>query len=159
MIGIRSVLLAAGLVLAVALLVPQQDQSLKLDWVDVGNGLNVMRHEVTIAHWQLCVDDGGCSFSPKPGLAASDQNFPVTGVGALDAQEFVVWAQKRTGQPVQLPTLEQWYSFAELSPVINARRFTDPRLEWAASYSSEGKIDPQLKRPGGFASAQKKSVI
>jgi formylglycine-generating enzyme required for sulfatase activity len=152
MVGARTIFLAAGLGLMVTLVAPRQAQPLLLDWVDAGNGLSVMRHEVTVAQWQLCVNDGACSVSPRPG---SKVNVPVTGVGALDAQEFVTWAQKRTGLPVQLPTLEQWYGFSELPPVVTTKRFTDPRMEWAAAYGSEGKVDPTLRRSGGFGQTTK----
>ncbi len=155
MIGIRSILLVTGLALVVTLIAPRQVQPLVLDWVDAGNGLLVMRHEVSIAQWQLCVDEGGCSLSPKPGPSASDESFPVTGVGILDVQEFVLWAKRRASQDVQLPTLQQWQSFSEVPPTITTKRFTDPRLAWAATYGNESKIDPTLKRPGGFGHTSK----
>lgn len=156
MVGARTSLLATALALVVALIAPRQEQPLLLDWVDAGGGLHVMRHEVTIAQWQRCVDAGACSFSPKPGLGAVDKNFPVTGVGALDAQEFVAWAQKATGKAVQLPTLEQWYAFSEMPPIAAAKRFDDPRLAWAATYGSEANVDPTLKPLGGFGRTTKR---
>lgn len=150
MVGARTFFLASGLVFAVAIYAPRQEQHLTLDWRDAGKGLAVMRHEVTIAQWQNCVDDNACSFSPKPGLGAKGEKFPVTGIGALDAQEFVRWAQKATGQDVQLPTREQWYEFSEVPQTKAAKRFDDPRLAWAATYGSDATIDPTLKTSGGF---------
>ena len=155
MLGARSFLLTSGLVLAVTLYAPWQEQPLLLDWYDVGHGLSVMRHEVTIAQWQLCVDDGACSFSPKSVPGAENKTFPVTGIGALDAQEFVTWAQKASKQDVQLPTLEQWYSFSEITKFPTAKRFEDPRLAWAASYGSEANVDPTLRVSGGFGMTSK----
>lgn len=155
MVGARSLLMTSVLALAVTVYAPWQEQLLTLDWKDAGNGLFVMRHEVTIGLWQRCVDDGGCSFSPKPGLGAKDQNFPVTGIGALDAQEFVVWAQKATGQTVELPTLHQWYVFSEVPQIALAKRFVDPRMSWAATYGSEAGVDPTLKSAGGFGLTSK----
>jgi formylglycine-generating enzyme required for sulfatase activity len=156
MVGARSFLLASALALATVFYTPLQEQHLMFDWQDAGDGLLVMRHEVTIAQWQRCVDDGACRFSPKPGLGATHKNFPVTGVGALDAQEFVAWAQQATGQTVQLPTLEQWYAFSEMPQVQPAKRFDDPRLAWAANYGSEGNIDPTLRASGGYGNTSKR---
>lgn len=155
MAGVRTFLLASGLALAVTLYAPWQEQSLTLDWIDAGHGLLVMRSEVTIAQWQLCVDDGGCSFSPKPGNGAYDENFPVTGIGVLDAREFVTWAQKATGKTVQLPSLEQWYEFSEVPKIRPAKLFTDPRMAWAATYGSEADVDTTLKQHGGFGQTSK----
>ena len=155
MVGARSFLLASVLALAVAFYAPRQEQPLTLNWKDAGNGLLVMQHEVTIGLWQRCVDDGGCKFSPKRGLGAKDENFPVTGIGALDAQEFVAWAQNATGENVQLPTLEQWHEFSEMPKVASAKRFEDPRLAWAADYGSETSVDPTLKPSGGFGLTSK----
>jgi formylglycine-generating enzyme required for sulfatase activity len=155
MVGARTSLLASALALVVAVYAPHQEQRLTLDWRDAGNGISVMRSEVTIAQWQHCVDDGACSFSPKPGLGARDDGFPVTGIGALDAQEFVAWAQKATGENVQLPTLEQWREFSEVPQRPTAKRFSDPRMAWAAGYGSEANIDPTLRPSGGFGHTSK----
>jgi formylglycine-generating enzyme required for sulfatase activity len=150
MIGIRSILVGTLSLLAMALFAPQHAQPLLLNWVDVGQGLHVMRHEVSIAQWRQCVGEHGCSFMPRLGLGAIDDGFPVTGIGALDAQEFVAWASLRTGRKVRLPTLEEWYRFSEVPFYKPTKIFTDPRLAWAASYGSEDTVDPTLKRQGGF---------
>ena len=150
MIGFRSVLAGSIVFLAVAAFLPWQSSHLGLEWVATRQDLHVMRNEVTIAQWRQCVVEGGCSFMPRPGLGAVDDMFPVTGVGALDAQEFVNWAAQRTGKNVRLPTLDEWHGFSALPPVRPARLFTDPRLAWAATYGSESKIDPTLRHQGGF---------
>ncbi len=150
MIGLRTMLFGGLVVLAVALGGAQRQEPLVFDWVDAGNGLKVMRHEVTVAQWRQCVNDGVCSFVPRAEPAARDDSYPVTGISALDAQEFVTWARGRTGLPVRLPTLEEWYRFSGVPPSVPTKIFTDPRLAWAASYGSEGKVDPMLKRAGSF---------
>lgn len=153
--GIRSILMVAVLAVAALFMAPQQRPSLILQWVDAGNGLKVMPHEVTIAQWRECFTEGACAFMPKPGFGAVDDTYPVTGIGALDAQEFVGWAQKRSGQAVQLPSVEQWYSFSEMPIVVTTKLFTDPRMAWAAAYGSEGKVDPKLKRAGSLGYTSK----
>ncbi len=153
MAGIRSLFLAMTAALAVALLQTGERQPIFFNMVDVGSGLQVMRHEVTIGEWRQCVSEGGCSFMPKPGLGATDDSYPVTGVGALDVEEFVAWASKASGQELRLPTLEEWYAFSEVPPFRPKKIFTDPRLAWAATYGSEGRIDPTLRKPSTYGAS------
>jgi formylglycine-generating enzyme required for sulfatase activity len=150
MAGFRSLFLAMIAALAVALLSPGGRQQISFDMVAVGGGLKVMRHEVTIAQWGQCFSEGGCSFMPKPGRGATDDGFPATGVGALDVEEFVAWARKASGQELRLPTLDEWYAFSEVPPFRPKKIFTDPRLAWAATYGSEDKVDPTLRKSPGF---------
>jgi formylglycine-generating enzyme required for sulfatase activity len=155
MSGTRAILAGTLTLFAVAFFAPQQAQPLLLNWVDAGQGLHVMHNEVSIAQWRQCVSEHGCSFMPRPGLGAIDDGFPVTGIGALDAQEFVVWASMRMGRKLRLPTLEEWYRFSEVPSYKPEKIFTDPRLAWAASYGKEGTVDPTLKRRGGFGQNSK----
>ena len=155
MAGVRSLFLAMIAALAVALFQQEGRQPLSFDMIDVGGGLQVMRHEVTIAEWRKCISEGGCSFMPKAGLGATDDNFPVTGVGALDVEEFIAWAGKVSGQELRLPTLDEWYAFSEVPPFRPKKIFTDPRLAWAATYGSEGRIDPTLRKSSGFGAGSK----
>ncbi len=155
MTGARSILAGLLAVPAVALVAPQQSRTLFLDWVDAGQGMHVMRNEVSFAQWRQCVFERGCSFMPKPGPGAIDDSFPVTGIGALDAQEFVSWAGRRTGQKLRLPTLEEWYGFSEVQHFKPRLLFTDPRLAWAATYGQEGSVDPTVRRAGGFGKTSK----
>jgi formylglycine-generating enzyme required for sulfatase activity len=114
--GIRSLFLATIAALAVALFQQEGRQPLSFDMVDAAGGLQVMRHEVTIAQWRQCVSDGGCPFMPKPAPGATDDSFPVTGVGALDVEKFVAWASKASGKQLRLPTLGEWHAFSEVPP-------------------------------------------
>jgi formylglycine-generating enzyme required for sulfatase activity len=116
-----------------------------------GRTLLVSRHEVTIAEWQNCLDDGGCSFTPRPGLGATAGNFPVTGVNWFDVKEYVVWARQRTGLPLRLPTLPEWNVIASRLPSDQRPKlFTDPRLAWAADYNTGAVQSPKLKISGSF---------
>ncbi len=129
--------------------------SIELDFVSVGHGLSVMRNEVTESEWGACVADDGCHFQPTSKTARQGGPYPVTGVGVLDAQEFVLWAQNTIDPHVRLPTLEEWYTFSELRPVRPKTVFTDPRLAWAATYGTDGAIDPRLRTSGGFGANSK----
>ncbi len=152
MTGLRTLILALAVGTAVAVIMPQPDPKREVDLglVKTGHGLSVMHHEVTIDQWQLCVVDGDCSFQPKPGLGAASGNFPVTGIGALDALEFATWAQDKVSPKLRLPTLAEWYAFSGVTPYQPKEIFTDPRLAWAATYGTGGKLDPTLRQSGGF---------
>lgn len=66
------------------------------------------RTEVTFAQWDACVDDGGCN-----GYRPADQGWgrgsrPVINVSWNDAQAYVQWLQRRTGQRYRLPSEAEW---------------------------------------------------
>jgi formylglycine-generating enzyme required for sulfatase activity len=126
--------------------------NLDLVAVPVESGaLLVSRYEVSIADWQLCLDDGGCSFKPRPGLGAIGENFPVTGVNWFDVNEYVAWARQRSGLRLRLPTLAEWNTIAH-KPAFDKRPklFSDPRLAWAAGYDTSAAQPPRLKISGSF---------
>lgn len=130
---------------------------IRLDMVAVSIGdrlLLVSRHEVSIAEWQLCYDDGGCSFNPKPGPGAAGTNFPVTGVNWFDVNEYLAWSRQNSDLQLRLPTLAEWNMIAQDVPLAKQKKlFTDPRLAWAANYSTTA-IPPRLKTSGSFKPSQ-----
>ena len=122
--------------------------------VTTGNGqvLRVARHEVTIAEWQLCFEEGGCSHLPKPGFGALGPGFPVTGVNWFDVSEYIAWASKRSRLTLRLPTLDEWNSIShEVAFQSRPKLFDDPRMAWAADYGSVAATSPQLKPSGSFS--------
>jgi formylglycine-generating enzyme required for sulfatase activity len=135
-------------------LYPKLDPGLVPVTIDTGNGqkLFVARHEVTIAQWQLCFDEGGCSHLPKPGFGATGSGFPVTGLNWFDVNEYVAWASQRSGRPLRLPTLAEWNSISHtIKFKTQPKLFSDPRLAWAANYGTTATSSPQLKSNGSFS--------
>ena len=133
---------------------PSLDPGLVPVTVDTGNGqkLLVARHEVTIAEWQRCFEEGGCTHLPKPGFGATGIGFPVTGVNWFDVNEYVAWASQRSGHSLRLPTLAEWKSISHEVPFKKRPKlFNDPRLAWAADYGTAGAPSPQLKSSGSFS--------
>ena len=75
--------------------------------VTVRAPLAVGRFEVTFAEWDACVAAGGCSHRPGDGGWARG-NRPVIDVSWNDAQQYVVWLSRRTGQRYRLLTEAEW---------------------------------------------------
>ena len=66
------------------------------------------KHEVTLDDWDACVRHGGCSgYRPDDeGWGRGDR--PVINVSWEDAQSFVAWLSRVTGDAYRLPTEAEW---------------------------------------------------
>jgi len=63
--------------------------------------------ETTMAQWDQCVADGGCSTRPPDNGWGRDSR-PVIMVSWNDAQEYANWLSRKTGQSYSLPSESQW---------------------------------------------------
>jgi len=63
-------------------------------------------YEVTVAEWRACVDAGGCKDMPR--MTNPTDATPIFNVHWDDAQAYVAWLSKRTGQPYRLPSEAEW---------------------------------------------------
>ena len=63
--------------------------------------------EVTMAQWDRCVADGGCSTRP-PDNGWGRESRPVIMVSWNDTQEYTTWLSRKTGQSYSLPSESQW---------------------------------------------------
>jgi len=68
-------------------------------------------HEVTMAQWDACVADSGCSTRPPDNNWGRGQR-PVIMVSWNDAQEYVQWLSDKTEQSYRLPSESEWEYFA-----------------------------------------------
>ncbi|NOR62073.1 MAG: SUMF1/EgtB/PvdO family nonheme iron enzyme [Rhodobacteraceae bacterium] len=74
------------------------------------------RNEVTYAEFLACVEDGGCTHSPDPGILtltgfvyADDPRSPVIDVSYIDVLEYVAWLNHITDTDAyRLPTEAEW---------------------------------------------------
>ena len=66
------------------------------------------KHEVTFAQWDACVSGGGCGgYRPDDeGRGRADR--PVVNVSWKDAQAYVSWLSRQTGEDYRLPTEAEW---------------------------------------------------
>ncbi len=64
------------------------------------------KYEVTVAQWQACVDAGGCQ--PATESVKTSDNAPIRDVSWGDAQDYVVWLSRTTGQTYRLPSEAEW---------------------------------------------------
>ena len=68
-------------------------------------------YEVTMAQWDACFKDKGCTSQPGDN-GWGRANRPVIMVSWNDAGEYVHWLNKKTGQTYRLPSESEWEYFA-----------------------------------------------
>lgn len=78
-----------------------------LRMVSMAKDFAVSVFEVTMAQWDQCTADGGCSTRPHDNGWGRDKR-PVIMVSWNDAQEYVSWISKKTGQSYRLPSESEW---------------------------------------------------
>jgi formylglycine-generating enzyme required for sulfatase activity/serine/threonine protein kinase len=75
--------------------------------VSITEAFAVGVYEVTMAQWDACVADGGCSTRPDDKGWGRDSR-PVIMVSWNDAQEYASWLSRKTGQAYRLPSESEW---------------------------------------------------
>ena len=74
--------------------------------VTIAKPFAVSKFDVTFADWDACVSVGGCLQVSDCGLGPGTK--PVINVSWDDAQQYVAWLSKMTGQPYRLLTEAEW---------------------------------------------------
>lgn len=99
--------------------------------------LAIMKHQVSSAEYQACVDDGICRALDRRVAVVTDR--PAVQVSWHDANTYASWLSQKTGERYRLPSDEEW-AFAAGSkfaddalPVDN----DDPSKRWIARYERE----------------------
>src|SRR5262245_30929832 len=78
------------------------------------------QYPVTVSEWKTCVVGGGCSFTPR--MANANDRTPVHNLSWDDAQQYILWVSRSTGEKYRLPTEAEW-EYA-------ARAHTSTRYWW-----------------------------
>ena len=111
--------------------------------------IEVAKFETSIAEWLACVGDGAC---PDLGIDMSIKDFPVTGVNLEDIDKYIEWYSKRSGELVDLPSMEEWSFIAgNHGSTRKQKLFDDPRMAWATNYDMTKQVgDVPLKSRGSY---------
>jgi len=112
--------------------------------------LAIMKHQVSAADYQACVDAGACRALDRGVTVATDR--PVVQVSWHDAEAYAAWLSDQTGDRYRLPTDEEW-AFAAGSRFRDdglAVDDNDPSRRWIARYEREsGRDDDSATRSFG----------
>ncbi|MGQ0683330.1 SUMF1/EgtB/PvdO family nonheme iron enzyme [Bradyrhizobium sp.] len=114
--------------------------------------LVIMKHQVSAAEYQTCVDDGACRALDRGVTIAADR--PAVQVSWHDANAYAAWLSRKTGETYRLPTDEEWALAAgsrfkdDGLPVDD----NDPSKRWIAKYEreSERTADAETRAFGSF---------
>ncbi|WP_448206702.1 SUMF1/EgtB/PvdO family nonheme iron enzyme [Azospirillum sp. sgz302134] len=63
-------------------------------------------YEVTVGQWRACMEGGGCPSMPRMSNVSDDT--PVYNINIDDAQAYVAWLSRKTGQRYRLPSEAEW---------------------------------------------------
>jgi formylglycine-generating enzyme required for sulfatase activity len=115
--------------------------------------LAIMKHQVSAADYQACVDAGACRpFDPGVTIAADR---PAVQVSWHDAIAYAAWLSRKTGEHYRLPTDEEW-AFAAGSKFRDdelAVDNEDPSKRWIARYERQSERvagSPDTRSFGSF---------
>jgi formylglycine-generating enzyme required for sulfatase activity len=123
--------------------------------ISLPRSLAIMKHQVSSADYQACVDERACRALDRGVVVAADR--PAVQVSWHDANGYAGWLSRKTGETWRLPNDEEW-AFAAGS-LFRDDGITvddnDPSKRWIARYEREADrapSDPGTRTFGGFGS-------
>jgi len=91
--------------------------------VEIAYPFAVGKYEVTFDEWDHCVDAGGCTYRPGDrGWGRGTR--PVIHVSRIDAEDYLAWLSRTTGQTYRLPSSAEW-EYAARAGTTTARWWGD----------------------------------
>jgi formylglycine-generating enzyme required for sulfatase activity len=134
-----------------------------IETIAIDRPLSIMKHLVTAAEYQRCVDEGACD---RLTLEVAVDDYPVVQVSWRDTDAYATWLSHKTGVHYRLPTDQEWAFAAgglfrdDALPDINP---SDPAQRWLAKYSLEANRDSvetdKGPRPIGRHSANENGLL
>lgn len=91
--------------------------------VEIDYPVAIGKYEVTFAEWDYCLAEGGCSYRP-PDEGWGRGRRPVMNIARRDAEQYVGWLRRHTGQPYRLPSEAEW-EYAARAGTTTARYWGD----------------------------------
>ncbi len=76
--------------------------------VAVTDRFALSKHEITFADWDACVEGGGCDGYLPDDEGWGRERRPVIHVSWDDAQSYVLWLSRSTGETYRLPSEAEW---------------------------------------------------
>ena len=64
------------------------------------------KHEVTVAEWRVCVEDGGCASLPR--MQNPTDTTPVHNIHWGEDMAYIEWLRQKTGHRYRLPSEAEW---------------------------------------------------
>ena len=120
--------------------------------------IHVAKYEVTVAEWDRCAAEGGCTFKPRRRPWQSGDH-PVTGVSWLDVQQYVRWVSNVTNRKFRLPMETEWDFLArDVVAQEVGKLWDDPRLAWAADYANFALREQRPTKPVGHFSMNRQGI-
>jgi formylglycine-generating enzyme required for sulfatase activity len=74
--------------------------------VTIAKPFGLGRYEVTVGQWQACITGGGCA--KMPSMRGGTDETPIHNLTFSDANAYVTWLSRKTGQPYRLPSEAEW---------------------------------------------------
>ena len=123
--------------------------------IDITRRFAIATRETTFEQWDACVADGGCRAYAPPDHGWGRAAQPVVSVSFEDAQSYVAWLSRKTGQSYRLPSEAEW-EFAARAGLSGAfafgDRLTPQQANYNAAYPYGGPKARALGRPTPTAS-------
>ena len=109
-------------------------------------------HEVTFAHWDACVAGGGCGGRDPGDRGWGRGDRPVINVSWEDAQSYVMWLSRDTGESYHLPSEAEWEYAARAGSAAKYSWGNDIGDNRANCYDCGSRWDDEQTAPvGAFA--------
>ena len=85
-----------------------RDREKPVHEVTIPHAFALSTHEVTFAQWDACVEGGGCGGHRPEDEGWGRGDLPVINVSWEDAQSYVTWLSRETGESYRLPSESEW---------------------------------------------------